>query len=162
ISVSAEEGLRGAWDSAARSCRRFEEFNRFRAETAPPRAARATAERGCGRGLRLPARDDNKRRKRGVPPPVFAHAKPYLTSSSSTSKKRVAFGGMTPPAPREPYPSSGGISRLRFPPTFMLATPSSQPLMTRPCPIGKEKGVPRSRELSNFFPFAPFSQSQPV
>ncbi len=29
----------------------------------------------------------------------------YLTSTNSTSKIKVAFGGITPPAPREPYPN---------------------------------------------------------
>src|SRR5580692_12201777 len=52
----------------------------------------------------------------------------YLTPNSSTSKIRVAFGGITPPAPRSPYPIEGGIVSLRFPPTFIPATPSSQPL----------------------------------
>src|ERR1044072_5629984 len=46
----------------------------------------------------------------------------YLTSSSSTSKRRVAFGGMTPPAPWLPYPSCGGIVSVRLPPTFIPAT----------------------------------------
>lgn len=47
----------------------------------------------------------------------------HLTSSSSTSKRSVAFGGMTPPAPRLPYPSCGGIVSVRLPPTFIPATP---------------------------------------
>ena len=54
------------------------------------------------------------------------------------------------------------MSRVRLPPMFMVATPSSQPLMTRPAPSGNEKGSPRSTELSNFLPFWPFSQSHPV
>jgi predicted 2-oxoglutarate/Fe(II)-dependent dioxygenase YbiX len=37
----------------------------------------------------------------------------YLTSRSSTSKRSVAFGGMTPPAPRAPYPIAGGIVSVR-------------------------------------------------
>ncbi len=47
-------------------------------------------------------------------------------------------------------------------PTFIDATPSSHPLMTRPVPIGNSNGSPRSTELSNFAPLAPFSHSQPV
>ena len=54
------------------------------------------------------------------------------------------------------------MSRMRLPPTFIVSTPSSQPLMTRPMPTGNENGCPRSTELSNFLPLAPFSQSQPV
>jgi len=46
----------------------------------------------------------------------------------------------------------GGVTSLRLPPTFIVATPSSQPLMTRPLPMGKENGSPRSTELSNFWP----------
>jgi hypothetical protein len=34
----------------------------------------------------------------------------------------------------------------------MPATPSSQPLITRPAPSGNVKGSLRSRELSNFAP----------
>jgi hypothetical protein len=47
----------------------------------------------------------------------------YLTSSSSTSNRSVAFGGMSFPAPRLPYPSCGGIISVRLPPTFMPPTP---------------------------------------
>src|SRR5262249_16989713 len=47
---------------------------------------------------------------------------------------------------------------FRLPPTFMVITPSSQPLITRPTPMGNSKGLPRSRELSNFVPFS----SQPA
>ena len=46
------------------------------------------------------------------------------TSSSSTSNRSVAFGGMSPPAPWLPYPSCGGMVSVRLPPTFMPATPS--------------------------------------
>ena len=46
-----------------------------------------------------------------------------LTFRSSTSKTSVAFGGMTPPAPCAPYPRSGGIVSVRWPPTFIPATP---------------------------------------
>ena len=55
-----------------------------------------------------------------------------------------------------------GYQQLALPPTFMVPTPSSHPLMTRPSPTGKANGAFRSRELSNFLPFALFSQSQPV
>src|SRR5581483_7936601 len=47
----------------------------------------------------------------------------HLMPSSSTSNTSVAFGGMTPPAPAEPYPISGGITRRRCPPTCMPTTP---------------------------------------
>ncbi len=55
------------------------------------------------------------------------------------------------------------MKSMRFPPTRMVATPSSQPLMTFPMPMGMVSGSPRSRELSNFFPFrSPRAASQPV
>src|ERR671926_438313 len=38
---------------------------------------------------------------------------------------------------------------FRLPPTFMPATPSSQPLMTLPRPSGKSNGSPRSLLESN-------------
>ena len=82
----------------------------------------------------------------------------YWTPSSSTSKTRVALGGMSGGAPEAPYPSSGGITSLRRPPTFIPATPWSHPAITCPAPSGNEKGSSRSRLLSNFFP----SGSQPV
>jgi len=47
--------------------------------------------------------------------------------------------------------------KVRLPPTFMVATPSSQPAITRRCPIGNSNGSLRSTELSNFLPFWPFS-----
>lgn len=46
------------------------------------------------------------------------------------SKTRVAPPGMTPPAPLEPYPSSGGIVNLRCSPGHMSSKPWSHPLMT--------------------------------
>src|ERR1700712_2822439 len=52
--------------------------------------------------------------------------------------------------------------RVRLPPVFMVATPSSQPLITWPAPRGKLNGWLRSREESNFLPFLPLSSSQPV
>ncbi|EAZ94055.1 hypothetical protein CY0110_19707 [Crocosphaera chwakensis CCY0110] len=44
--------------------------------------------------------------------------------------------------------------KMRWPPTFIEATPSSHPLITCPTPILNEKGLLRSRELSNFLPFS--------
>jgi hypothetical protein len=41
---------------------------------------------------------------------------------------------------------------FRLPPTFIVATPSSQPLITRPLPIGNSNASLRSTELSNFWP----------
>src|SRR2546426_1159898 len=78
--------------------------------------------------------------------------------TSSTSKMSVAPGGITPPAPRSPYPRCAGIISLRLPPTRIEPTPSSQPLITRPRPIGNTMGSPRSCEESNFWPLL----SQPV
>ena len=46
---------------------------------------------------------------------------------------------------------------VRLPPTFMEATPSSQPAITRFWPIGNSNGSLRSTEESNFLPFWPFS-----
>jgi len=41
---------------------------------------------------------------------------------------------------------------FRFPPAFMVITPSSHPLITWPTPATKLNGSFRSAELSNFFP----------
>ena len=46
----------------------------------------------------------------------------------------------------------GGITMRRRPPTFMPATPSSQPLITIPAPTGNEKGSFLVTELSNIVP----------
>ena len=46
----------------------------------------------------------------------------------------------------------GGDDELALSPTFMVPTPSSHPLMTRPLPMGNVSGSPRSTELSNFWP----------
>src|SRR5688500_15245645 len=78
---------------------------------------------------------------------------PWRNPRSSTSKINAAFGGITLPAPCAPYAISGGIIKVRCPPTFIPVTPRSQPLITRPAPRRNEKGTPRSRELSNFLPF---------
>ena len=51
----------------------------------------------------------------------------------------------------------GGMISVRLPPIFIDATPSSQPLMTRPWPIGNSNASLRSTEESNFLPLAPFS-----
>ena len=48
-----------------------------------------------------------------------AHAAPYFACSSSTSKMRSEFGGMSAPAPCEPYASLEGMNRRREPPTRM-------------------------------------------
>src|ERR1700754_109918 len=82
----------------------------------------------------------------------------HRAPTSSTANTSVAFGGITPPAPRVPYPRAGGMTSVRFSPIFIAAIPSSHPWMTRPCPRGNSIGEPRSRELSNFVP----SGNQPV
>ena len=76
----------------------------------------------------------------------------HFTSRSSTSNTSVAFPGITPPAPRAPYPMADGIVSTRVPPTFMPAKPLSQPGMTWPPPSGNSNGSLRSFELSNFVP----------
>jgi hypothetical protein len=38
----------------------------------------------------------------------------------------VAFGGITPPAPRAPYAMFGGHTSLALPPGFIFCTPSVQ------------------------------------
>ncbi|KAG1438474.1 hypothetical protein G6F57_019831 [Rhizopus arrhizus] len=48
--------------------------------------------------------------------------------------------------------TSGGIINVRLPPTFMPATPSSQPRMTWPAPSAKVNGSPRLTELSKVLP----------
>src|ERR1700746_867264 len=50
------------------------------------------------------------------------------------------------------------MRNCRLPPTFIPATPSSQPLMTCPEPRSNENGLPEPTELSNFLPLV----SQPV
>lgn len=48
--------------------------------------------------------------------------------TNSILKYKVAFGGITPPAPLDPYPSVDGIIISLFPPTFILVNrASSQP-----------------------------------
>src|SRR5204863_455415 len=76
-----------------------------------------------------------------------------LTPSSYTSNTGVALGGMTPAASGLPYPRSGGMTSVRWPWTFMPATPWSQPLITWPAPSRNSKGSLRSRELSNLVPW---------
>ena len=63
------------------------------------------------------------------------------------SNTGVAFGGIDG-LPRSPYARSGGMTRVRFPPTFSVATPSSHPLITPPVRLNVN-GRPRSTELSN-------------
>ena len=44
------------------------------------------------------------------------------------------------PIPRLPYPNSGGMTNFLLPPTFIPATPSSQPFITIPAPKENSKG----------------------
>ncbi len=53
----------------------------------------------------------------------------------------VEFAGIGPTA-RSPYPRAGGIIRVRVPPTFIPANPSSQPLITCPAPRVNVNGLP--------------------
>src|SRR5690606_23584695 len=73
------------------------------------------------------------------------------TSRSSISKTSVAFGGMTPPAPRGPYARCDGMTRRRCPPGCMPTSPSSHPSITRPAPTFTSNGS-RSRLESNAVP----------
>jgi hypothetical protein len=54
------------------------------------------------------------------------------------------------------------MTSVRLPPTFMPATPSSQPAITMPEPSEKPNGSLRSRLESNFAPCTPLLYSQPV
>lgn len=49
---------------------------------------------------------------------IYRGVFPQRLPSNSTSKVRVAFGGITPPAPFAPYANSGGIFTLLFPPSY--------------------------------------------
>mmetsp|Transcript_47201 Transcript_47201/g.75571 ORF Transcript_47201/g.75571 Transcript_47201/m.75571 type:complete len:266 (-) Transcript_47201:1-798(-) len=69
--------------------------------------------------------------------PVLTCAVTYLTAMSSTSKRSVALGGISGGEPFLPYPSLGGMTSLRLPPTLIPAMPLSQPLMTSPAPSVK-------------------------
>ena len=71
--------------------------------------------------------------------------------SNSTSNTNVEFAGIGP-CDLFPYPNSGGMISFLFPPMRIVETPKSQPLITSPTPIWKEKGTPRSFELSNLTP----------
>lgn len=75
-----------------------------------------------------------------------------LNPKSSTSKWRVEFGGILGGDPRAPYAYSGEQIRVAFSPIFMLAKPSSQPLITWPCPIVKVKGLSLFWFESNYYP----------
>lgn len=79
-------------------------------------------------------------------------------STSSVSKISVASGGMTPPAPRLPYASSGGITNRRFSPTHISRRPWSQPSMTWPTPSWNLIGLCLVSDESNTVP----SSSLPV
>lgn len=61
----------------------------------------------------------------------------------------VAFAGMTGGAPRAPYAYSGLSSNTAFSPTDIVATPTSQPLITCPAPNLNTKCFPRSLLESN-------------
>lgn len=76
--------------------------------------------------------------------------------SSSTSNTRVAPPGIFGGAPRSPYPSSDGITSLRFSPSHIPSSPWSQPLMTWPVPREKTKGWFWGRLLSNSVPSSSF------
>ena len=60
---------------------------------------------------------------------------------SSISKESVAFGGITSPAPLEPYAFSGGQAIVYLEPTLISATSSSQHLMTLCPPRAKLNGA---------------------
>ena len=49
----------------------------------------------------------------------------YFTSISSTSKIKVASGGITPPAPWLPYAKCEGITKRALSPTLSNWMPSS-------------------------------------
>ena len=93
-----------------------------------------------------------RRRLRGSAGYFFAApASAPTISRSSTSNLSAAFGGIEL-LPVSPYAICHGIVSLRFPPTFIPGTPSSQPLMTLPLPSSNSNGdLPT--ELSNCFPF---------
>ena len=65
---------------------------------------------------------------------VILNGNNYSADMSSTSKIKVALGGITPPAPLAPYARSGGIINVAFDPTFNKEIPSSHPLITLPLP----------------------------
>jgi len=59
----------------------------------------------------------------------------YCTAMSVTVKWSVAPPGISGGEPRLPYPSVGGQTSVRFPPTRIPLTPWSQPLITSPASI---------------------------
>ena len=61
-------------------------------------------------------------------------------SISSTSKIRVEFGGIIPPAPFSPYARLLGITSFADPPFAIFKIPSSHPLITWPLPNTNEIG----------------------
>lgn len=63
----------------------------------------------------------------------------YSRPTNSTSNTSAELGGMTRPAPCEPYAMEEGMIRVRLPPTFIPITPWSHPLITRPAPSRNEK-----------------------
>ncbi len=58
----------------------------------------------------------------------------YLTETTSISNKSGELGGISAPAPLEPYPNDEGKIRVAFSPTFIFAIPSSKPAITWPAP----------------------------
>jgi len=64
---------------------------------------------------------------------------------SSTSKIKVAFGGMTPAAPALPYAQSDVMVSFERSPRLISLTPSSQPLMTAPTSMGGSERRRRER-----------------
>ena len=64
---------------------------------------------------------------------LFATAT-YWTLSKVTSNSRVAFGGISPSIPLEPYARPGGITNFLLSPTDIPAIPKSHPLITLPAP----------------------------
>ena len=85
----------------------------------------------------------------------MSHLVFYLSwkPKSSTSKWRVALAGILGGDPRFPYAYSGEQMRVAFSPFFMLANPSSHPLMTLPSPKLNLKGLSLSWLESNSVPF---------
>src|SRR6201996_2220473 len=110
------------------------------------------AQRSCGRRnstAGIPEERERGTRRQGA---SLSPAPPaYLTMpTSSTSKIRSLFGGITP-TPREPYAVAAGHVSLAFSPTFIVATPCVQHGITRAS--GNSAGPPCLAELSNSVPF---------
>ena len=77
----------------------------------------------------------------------------HLTSSSSTSKIRVALGGISLLALGPVGRGRAGWSASDVSPTFMPGTPSSQPAMTSPTPMATANGgLPGPRAVEDLVP----------